>query len=501
MINLGTSDSLRLVTSSTAQIDVTPSWADLVSGTVTPGGASVRIATATTTVVVPSPASGTRGIKSLYIVNSGGVANALTLHRWNGATAYPMRTVTLAAGEALLVDEGNWLYLAATGMPYLGTTTTVPGVGDYGDVIVSGGGAVWALDYAAVNPVIAPVWANITSKPAAITALSGTNTGDQTITLTGDMTGSGTGSFATTLATVNSNVGAFGSASSVASVTVNAKGLVTAASAVPIAISSGAVSGLGALATQSTVSLTTQATGTLQAAQIGALSGDVTSTAGSYATTIAAASVTLAKMANLAANSIIGNNTGSAATPIALTAAQVKALLAIASTDVSGLGTLATQSGTFSGTHSGTSSGTNTGDQTITLTGDMTGSGTGAITATLATVNGNVGSFGLAGSVAQVTVNAKGLITAAANVAISIAASAINDATTAGRAMLTATTVAAQTALIDVFTSTTKGLAPASGGGTTNFLRADGTWAAPAGGGGGTDFGQLAARSQNIGVF
>lgn len=39
-----------------------------------------------------------------------------------------------------------------------------------------------------------------------------------------------------------------------------------------------------------------------------------------------------------------------------------------------GLGTLATQSGTFSGT----SSGTNTGDQTITLTGDATGSGTGS---------------------------------------------------------------------------------------------------------------------------
>ncbi len=35
------------------------------------------------------------------------------------------------------------------------------------------------------------------------------------------------------------------------------------------------------------------------------------------------------------------------------------------------------------------------------------------------------------------------------------------------------------TALLDVFTSTAKGLAPASGGGTTNFLRADGTWAAP----------------------
>ena len=45
-----------------------------------------------------------------------------------------------------------------------------------------------------------------------------------------------------------------------------------------------------------------------------------------------------------------------------------------------GLGTLATQSGTFSGT----SSGTNTGDQTITLTGDVTGSGTGSFAATVA---------------------------------------------------------------------------------------------------------------------
>lgn len=49
-----------------------------------------------------------------------------------------------------------------------------------------------------------------------------------------------------------------------------------------------------------------------------------------------------------------------------------------------GLGSLATQSGTFSGTHSGTTSGTNTGDQTITLTGDVTGSGTGSFAATIA---------------------------------------------------------------------------------------------------------------------
>ena len=39
------------------------------------------------------------------------------------------------------------------------------------------------------------------------------------------------------------------------------------------------------------------------------------------------------------------------------------------------------------------------------------------------------------------------------------------------------------TTLLDAFTTSLKGLAPASGGGTSNFLRADGTWAAPAGGG------------------
>ena len=37
---------------------------------------------------------------------------------------------------------------------------------------------------------------------------------------------------------------------------------------------------------------------------------------------------------------------------------------------------------------------------------------------------------------------------------------------------------------VETFTDTTEGAVPASGGGTSNFLRADGTWATPAGGGG-----------------
>lgn len=86
------------------------------------------------------------------------------------------------------------------------------------------------------------------------------------------------------------------------------------------------------------------ATGTNTGDQTISLTGDVTgSGTGSFAATIANGAVTLAKMANLAASSIIGNNTGSAAAPIALTAAQVKAILAIATGDVSGLGSVATK--------------------------------------------------------------------------------------------------------------------------------------------------------------
>jgi len=85
----------------------------------------------------------------------------------------------------------------------------------------------------------------ITIADGASGTLSGTNTGDQTIALTGDVTGSGTGSFAATLATVNSNVGSFGSATASVAVTVNAKGLVTAASASTITPAVGSITGLG----------------------------------------------------------------------------------------------------------------------------------------------------------------------------------------------------------------------------------------------------------------
>lgn len=54
--------------------------------------------------------------------------------------------------------------------------------------------------------------------------------------------------------------------------------------------------------------------------------------------------------------------------------------------------------------------------------------------------------------------------------------------TTAGTGDPEDLTTTQATALLNTFTSLLKGLAPASGGGSSNFLRADGVWAAPSGG-------------------
>ena len=52
---------------------------------------------------------------------------------------------------------------------------------------------------------------------------------------------------------------------------------------------------------------------------------------------------------------------------------------------------------------------------------------------------------------------------------------------------------------MNLFTSSLQGVVPASGGGTTNFLRADGTWASPPGGGGGiTTLNTLTASTQTF---
>lgn len=245
---------------------------------------------------------------------------------------------------------------------------------DYGDITVSSSGAVMTID----NDVVTfAKMQNITTDRLLgrdtvgagdieeLTVGGGiefTGTGIQTSAFTGDATKTAGGT-TLTLATVNSNVGSFGSASQVVTFTVNAKGLITAASNTPISITSSAVSdfneaaqdAIGAMIDSSLVYV--DATPTLQRA---ALTGDVTASAGSNATTIASGAVSLSKMASLTASTIIGNNTGISATPIALTVSQVKTMLSLdlventalstwtGSTNITTLGTIGT--GTWNAT-------------------------------------------------------------------------------------------------------------------------------------------------------
>ena len=184
------------------------------------------------------------------------------------------------------------------------------------------------------------------------------------------------------MATVNSNVGTYGSATQVSVVTVNAKGLVTAASSVPISLPF------------------TSITGSLAASQLPAFTGDVTSPAGSSVNTLANSGVTAGTY----------NNSATSVTPITVNA---KGL-------VTGTGTAVTIAPAFTSL-----TGSLAASQLPAFTGDVTTSA-GSSATTLATVNTNIGSFGSATQVASVTVNAKGLITGVSSVPIVLPLSSLS---------------------------------------------------------------------------
>ena len=130
---------------------------------------------------------------------------------------------------------------------------------------------------------------NFTRAQPAFGNLSGSWACSQAPAHTGDITTSA-GSCATTLATVNSNVGSFGSSTAIPALTVNAKGLVTAASTSAVIAPAGTLTGstLAAGVTASSLaSVGTITTGVWTGTTIALLNG------GTGATTAAAARTNL----------------------------------------------------------------------------------------------------------------------------------------------------------------------------------------------------------------
>lgn len=129
--------------------------------------------------------------------------------------------------------------------------------------------------------------------------------GNYITALTGDGTASGPGSSALTLATVNSNVGSFGSASSVPAFTVNAKGLVTAASSTSIQIAESQVTNLvtDLAGKQPTGNYITALTSDVSASGPGSATATVNSVGGSSASAV--------NTATIAANNATTLNTAS----------------------------------------------------------------------------------------------------------------------------------------------------------------------------------------------
>jgi hypothetical protein len=173
--------------------------------------------------------------------------------------------------------------------------------------------------------------------------------------------------------------------------------------------------------------------GTLDAAQFPALTGDVTTSAGSVATTIADDAVTYAKLQNIAATSVVGRAAATLGDGHAITASAPGQLLRVNTSDslvqwgtaeTAGIGDNQVTFAKIQDVATDTLLGRDTagsGDiESITLnaTLEMSGAGvlqraalTGDCTATagsnattLATVNGNVGTFGLVTAASNVTV-------------------------------------------------------------------------------------------------
>lgn len=325
---------------------------------------------------------------------------------------------------------------------------------------------------------------------------------NQTITLSGDATGSGATSIAVTLATINSNVGTFGSATTVPVVSVDAKGRVTGVTAEAIDLPnptytvSGDVSGtldggtdtltlatvnagVGTFGNGTSIPVVTvnakgliTAVSTTPLAASYTITGDVTGTVDGGTDLLSLATVNAAPQTDTF-RKVTVNGKG-----------LVTATSAVTEADVTGTFTSKPVNTFFAAPSSGSgvpSFRAIVAGDVPTLNQNTTGSAGSLTTGRTFSVSGDAtgtsGSFdGTANATIPVTIG-NGVVTNAKMADMANNTFKGRNAGSTGIAQdLTATQA---TAMLDLFSAGAKGLAPATGGATLTFLRADGTWATP----------------------
>ena len=176
--------------------------------------------------------------------------------KWNSAGTQLVYSTTIPAasitGLALVAYTGNYndLLNKPTTSGTVTSVSVLPANGVSGTVANPTTTPAITLTLGAITPTSV-----VSSGTISGSNLSGVNTGDQVITLTGDVTGSGTSSFLTTLATVNATAGTFGNATTVPQFTVDTKGRVTHVVNVPITV--GSVTSVTSTGTQGVITSVT----------------------------------------------------------------------------------------------------------------------------------------------------------------------------------------------------------------------------------------------------